>query len=210
MEFPHRWTKTLFIDGLDFICDLDMVPETHLYEVTDLAADEWDETIPPPPAHLSPEARDAVEFLVETACEAHSRVRRLGPTDDYSGLALIEVRDPQGKLSVIYAPRRGATICVVGAVATGRSVHPRGPTAAMAWALYIREEHAMAIEAGWSIDPVILARDVTQAAEDDKPNVLRRLAAEYGFDERLMLLGARMRARFGSADEIDSDARRSI
>lgn len=180
------------------------MPETHSYQVTDLAADEWDETIPPPPVHLSPEARDAVEFLVETACEAHAKVRRLGETEDYSGLALIEMRDPQGKLSVIYAPRRGATICIVGAVATGRSVHPRGPTAAMAWALYIREEHAMAIEAGWAIDPAILERDVLKAAEDGAPNVLRRLAAEYDFDERLMLLGARMRARFGNTDAVDS------
>lgn len=128
-------------------------------------------------------------------------------TEDYN-LGLIEIQE-DGETRVVYAPRRGLPICIVGCLATGRSVHPRGPVGAMAWALYIREEHALAIEAGWNLSPTILARD---------PSLIRRLAARLNVDARMghftaadeefMHLGARLRAEYAAdlEDTIGEDA----
>ncbi len=148
-----------------------------------------EEPIPEPSRTLTHNDRVRIRELCETALEAQLEVGRQIGKVPYYGLGTI-ARPAGGVDDEItiphYAPRRGVTMVdLIGALATGRAQHPQGPVGAVARALFVRFEHAEALEVGWDLSDV--------AVFDKFPE----------YDRDLMLMAHELRTEYASlADDL--------
>lgn len=140
-----------------------------------------EEALPEPSRTVSQDDLLRISELCETALEAQQEEgRQIGIVDRYN-LGIIDLPagcDDEAIEIPHYAPRRGAMIDLIGALAAGCPQHPQGPVGAVARALFIRFEHAEALETGWS------------CLHEDANNYF----PEY--DENLLRLAATLRRRY--------------
>jgi hypothetical protein len=141
----------------------------------------------------------------------------MGHVEDYNLATILldgerrPCKDSEEAVFVVYAPIGRRMLCIVGILAAGRSVHPQGPIGAMSSALYIVHEHAIAIEAGWSLNPEIVARsplvtirsgrrtvEIHQAALDLARKLGGIIEGTDELDAELVELGAALRMKFGT------------